>query len=79
MVLEELRALHPDQKIAEETVSHTGYRLNIGELKSHPHSDTLPVTRSQLLIVPLPVEQPFKHLSLRGGILLQTISIQIDI
>jgi len=28
-----------------------------GDLKAHPHSDTLPLTRTHLLIVPLPMGQ----------------------
>ena len=48
----------------KETVCHAGQCLNIGDLKAHPHSDTLPLTRPHLPILPLPMSQAFKHLSL---------------
>jgi hypothetical protein len=35
--------------------SHSGHSLSIGDLKAHLHSDTLPPTRPQLLIVPLSI------------------------
>ena len=45
----------------KETVCHAGQCLNIGDLKAHPHGDTLPLTRPHLPIVPLPMSQAFKH------------------
>jgi hypothetical protein len=44
----------------KETVFHTRWSLSIGNFKAHPHSDTLPLTRSDFLIVPLPVGQAFE-------------------
>ena len=59
MVLEEPRVLHIDLKATkrrlsstggqEEALIHTGQSLSIGgDLKTHPHSDTLPSTRPHL-------------------------------
>jgi hypothetical protein len=75
MVLEELRALHPDQKIAEETVSHTGCSLSIYDLKAHPrvtyflqqghtysNKATLPSSAT-------PYGQAFKLINLQGSFL----------
>ena len=43
MVLEELRVLHLDAQAARRRLCfHTGWSLDIGDLKTHPHSDTLP-------------------------------------
>ena len=58
----------------KETVYHIGSSLSIGDLKAHPHSDTLHPTRPYLLIVPLPMGQAFKHMSLcrEGGKPIQT-------
>jgi hypothetical protein len=42
-------------------VCYTGHSLSIGDLKAHPHSDTLPPTRPHL-----PMGQAFKHLNLWG-------------
>jgi hypothetical protein len=47
-------------------VPHSGQSLSIGDLKAHPHSSTLPITRPHLLIVPLSMGQAFKHMSLWG-------------
>jgi hypothetical protein len=49
----------------QQSLLHTGQSLNIGNFKAHPHSDILPQTRPHL-IVPLPMCQAFKHLSLWG-------------
>ena len=54
--------IHRQQK---ETVCHTGTSLSIYDLKDHPHNGTLPPTRPHPLIVPLPMDQTFKHMSLR--------------
>jgi hypothetical protein len=44
---------------------YTGWSLSIGDLKAHPHSDTLPtLTRPYFLIVPFPMGQAFKHMRL---------------
>ena len=65
MVLQkELRVLCLDPQAAEGDCVHTGYILSIGDLKVHPHNDTLPPTKTHLLIVPLPMGQAFKHMSL---------------
>ena len=48
------------------TVCHIEGSLNKGDLIAHPHSDTLPSTRSHLLKVPLPL----------GAIFFQTTTIQ---
>ena len=68
MVLEkELSILHLDPQASKgDCVPHTG--LSIGDLRVHPHSDMLPPTRpyirTHLLIVPLPMGQAFRHVSL---------------
>jgi hypothetical protein len=51
MVLEEkLRVLHLGLKAARRRLGfHIGWSLGIGDLKAHPHSDTLPSTRPHLL------------------------------
>ena len=54
---------------------HTGSSLSIGDLKAYPHNDTLPPTRPHLLIVPLPMGQAFKHMSLWGAIPIQTTTV----
>jgi len=49
-VLEEPRILYLDQKAAKRRVSfHPGWSLSIEVSKAHLHSDTLPLTRLQLL------------------------------
>jgi hypothetical protein len=56
MVLEELRVLYLHPK-------ETRSRLSSGSkesLKAYPHSDTLPPTRSYLMIVPFPGPSIFK-------------------
>jgi len=58
LVLQELRGLHLDLEAAEGTGFHTRCSLSIGDLKAHPHSNTLPPTR------PFPMGQAFKHMSL---------------
>ena len=55
----------------KETAYHTTHSLSTGDLKTHPNSDTLPPTRPHLLIVPLPVGQAFKHMSLWAPFLLK--------
>jgi hypothetical protein len=47
----ELRVLHLD---SQETGFHTSQSLSIEDLKSHTHSEILPLTRPQLLIMTLP-------------------------
>ena len=44
----------------KETVYHTRCSLNIGDIKTHPHSDILPPIRPHLLIAALPMG---KHLN----------------
>ena len=50
----------------KETVSHTGHSLSIGVIQAQRFNDTLPPTRPHLLIVPLPMGQAFKPMSLWG-------------
>ena len=49
-----------------EAVYHTGCNLSVGDIKACPHSDTLPPTRSYLLIVSLHMSQALKHMRLWG-------------
>jgi hypothetical protein len=61
----ELRVLRLDLKAAErEPVHYTGSGLSVRDLKGHPHSDSLPPKRPHLLIVPLPMDQAYKHVNL---------------
>ena len=65
MVLEkELTVLHVGPQAASKEETVTEQSLSIGDLKAHPHRDTLPPTRPPLLIVPLPLGQTLKHTSL---------------
>ena len=60
MVLEELSALRFDPKaVRKRLVSR-----QLGELKAHPHSDILLLTRPHLLEVPFPGPRIFKHMNL---------------
>ena len=52
------------QRQQKGTGFHTGLSSNMGTLKAHTHGDTLPPTRPQFLILPLPISQAFKHISL---------------
>jgi hypothetical protein len=62
MVLQkELRVLHLDPWAAGDC-SHSGCSWNIGNLKAHPHSNTLPPTTPYFLIVPFPMA---KHSNMR--------------
>lgn len=55
VVLEkELSVLQLHPQAADANVS-LGVALSTGDLRAHPHSDTLPPTRPRLLIVPLPM------------------------
>jgi hypothetical protein len=60
------------QAVLRSLYFHTRQSLSIGDLKAHPHSDTLlhkatpAPTKPHLLIVPLPVGQAFRHRSLEG-------------
>ena len=67
--------IHRQQK---ETDCHTGCNLSIGDLKAHPHSDTLPprphLVSTSSLRVPLPMDQAFKHISLWGPLIQTTIN-----
>jgi hypothetical protein len=69
MMEKELKVLHLDLQTGWRRLFYTGHSLSIGDLKAHPHSDTLSLTRSHLLIVPLPISQAFKHMSLLGPFL----------
>jgi len=63
MVLEEQRILQPCPKRARRRMEfHTGQSLSIGDLKAHPHSDTLPPTRPHPLIVPLSTGQAYESM-----------------
>ena len=63
-VLEEPRI---DLKAAEGGLcAMLRHSLGTGNLKALPHSDTLPPSRSHLIIVPLPMGQAFKHMTLWG-------------
>jgi hypothetical protein len=42
----------------------TGLSLTTGDFKASPYSDTLPPTRTHLLMVPLPMGQAFRYLRL---------------
>jgi hypothetical protein len=49
MMLEELRVLHLHRKaVRRRLLLHTRRSLSIGDLKAHPHSDTLPPTKPYL-------------------------------
>ena len=52
------------RQLGEEFCFLTGWNLSIETSKPIPNSDILLPTRPQLLIVPLPVSQAFKHMSL---------------
>ena len=64
MVMKEPGVLHLDLKAEEGNCVYTGCSLTIGDLTVHPHSDKLPLTRPQLLIVPMLMGQAFKYVSL---------------
>lgn len=49
LLLKELWVLYFDLQAVGATVCHTGYRLSIGDLKIHPHSDTISLTNSHPL------------------------------
>jgi hypothetical protein len=55
--------IHRQQR---ETVCHTGHSLSIGNLIAYPQSETIPLKKPYFLIVPLPMGQAFKHMSLWG-------------
>jgi hypothetical protein len=71
LVLEKLRVLHLDTKVArrklsssgnqEEQLFYTGLSLSTGGLKACLHNDKLPPTRPHLLIVPLPMGQGYSN------------------
>lgn len=42
----------------------TGHGLSAGDLTTHLHGETLTLTSPQLLILPIPMYQAFKHMSL---------------
>jgi hypothetical protein len=58
MVLEDLRVLHLDLTAARRKLALR--QLGGLSFKAHPYSDTLPLTRPHLLIVPLPGTRVFK-------------------
>jgi hypothetical protein len=74
MVLEKTREFyiwilrHPEETVHQAARRrlefYTRQSLSLGDLKAHPHSDTPPPTRPHLLVVPLPVGQAFKPMSL---------------
>jgi hypothetical protein len=51
---------------------YTWYNLSIGDLKAHPHCNTLPPARTNLLEVPLPMGQAFKHVRIQGPYLFKS-------
>ena len=74
MVLEEeLRVLNLDWQAAGRDNDPRSLGLSVKSLKTHPlTSGTLPPTKPHLphfLLVPLPVDQTFKHMSLWGAFL----------
>ena len=75
LVLKEPRVLHFDPKAVRTRLSFTSSQEEAldphwAELEQRdPHSGTLPPTRLHLLIVPLPMGQSLKHVSLWGPFL----------
>jgi hypothetical protein len=65
--------------IGSRSDCHTRPCSSIWDLKACLYSDTLPPTRSHLLIVPLPIPQAFKHMSLRGPFLFRTPHTSLDL
>ena len=63
-----LRVLHPDQPASEGTLCHIWCNVSIGDFKACPYSDTFPPTslstRPYLPIMPVLMDQAFKHTSL---------------
>jgi hypothetical protein len=66
----ELRALHFDPQAAEGDCI-TGYNLSIGDLKAHPHNDTLPPTKQHL--------QAFKYMSLWGPYIVKPLQGALEL
>jgi hypothetical protein len=64
MVLEGPKVLHLDPKAAEGDRVPQSVELEHRSPQSLSHSGALPPTRPHLLIVPLPMDQAFKHVSL---------------
>jgi hypothetical protein len=60
-------------------IYHIACNLTIWDLRAHPHSNTVPPTRSHLLIVPLPMGQAFTHMSLWGPFLFKPTTTDIAI
>jgi hypothetical protein len=68
--VKKLGVLHFYPQAAEET-THTRPSLSIWDLKACLHSDTLLPTRLYLMIVPLPMGQWLKHMSVWGPLLVK--------
>jgi hypothetical protein len=61
LVLEEPRVLPLDVKAARGRFVCGGRSLSTRSSQAHLHSDTLPLTRGYLLIVPLPTDQSYSN------------------
>ena len=65
VLIKVLRVLHLGPQAARRSLAslHTSENLSMGDHKALPNSDTLPPTRLYLPIMPFPMEQAFKHMS----------------